>query len=749
MAETAAEDLIDLAQFEGRLTPAGQLADYAQRRIRTFWLRQVLVVFAMGTISALVSVWLALGIGLLMLVGEVLDLSCLQFIMSRVRAGIEHPGQLRLALASALVQSLAAAACITICWRAIDLDDARVFAAALLISALISAGMSRPHLRVVADLRLAVFALTGVAMMAMDLAQERQEFTSEDGFFGAAVLLLSFISILFIHTVERTHLERRRNEHALLKHQYAQELAQTALAQRARDSQRLALVAKYARDSIIIARPDGRIEWVNDAFTRITGFSFAEAVGMLPSEILNAPATSPETIARLAAARDNRRQVRAEVLNQGKSGRVFWVDTSIIPIFDEAGELIQWIAVEREITKTKEREAELARARAEAEEAGQAKSRFLANMSHEIRTPMNGVIGVAELLSETRLTKTQRGYVDTILDSGHLLLNIINDILDLAKLQSGKATLDLRPFPLAEAVEAVLRILAPVAAKKGIALRLEQPLALTLLGDEGKFRQILLNLVGNAVKFTQEGGVTVTLRRPGIPEDLLEVEVTDTGIGIAPDRIDRIFDSFSQADNGVARQFGGTGLGLTISAMLAQQMGGRITVHSELGHGSVFTLRVMASLAQAAPATAEGARPADSLRPGLRVLIAEDNRTNMMILRKILKPRVGELIEAQNGAEALELYQARPPDLVLMDVSMPVMDGLQATRDIRAFEGARGLAHCPVVALTANAFGEDRTACRLAGMDGFLVKPLSRSDLLAEIEAHCPSISIMEPAKGL
>jgi CheY-like chemotaxis protein/nitrogen-specific signal transduction histidine kinase len=402
--------------------------------------------------------------------------------------------------------------------------------------------------------------------------------------------------------------------------------------------------------------------------------------------------------------------------------------------------------VEREISEAKEREAELARARAAAEEAGQAKSRFLANMSHEIRTPMNGVIGVAELLSETRLSKMQREYVETILDSGRLLLDIINDILDLAKLQSGKATLEARAFSLTGAVEGVMRILEPLAAKKGLDLRLVAPPDVSVLGDEGKLRQILLNLAGNAVKFTREGAVTVTVRR--LSGDVLQIEVADTGIGIAPDRIGRIFDSFSQGDNGIARQFGGTGLGLTICSMLAEQMGGGISVHSEVGHGSVFTLRVVMPLAEVVALVADR-RPTPVLRPGLRIMVAEDNRTNMMILRKILGSQVAALIEAENGEEAFQLYQADPPDMVLMDVSMPVKDGLQATRDIRALEEARGWPRCPVVALTANAFGEDRAACRAAGLDGFLVKPLSRRDLLAEIEALFPPDRAPKRAMGL
>jgi signal transduction histidine kinase/CheY-like chemotaxis protein len=430
-----------------------------------------------------------------------------------------------------------------------------------------------------------------------------------------------------------------------------------------------------------------------------------------------------------------------EILNRTKSGRLVWMETSISPTFDEAGALQLWVAVERDITLAKEREAELARARLAAEEAGQSKSRFLANMSHEIRTPMNGVIGVADLLSETQMTPVQVGYVGTILESGRALLGIINDILDLAKLQSGKSVLEQVPFSPVACIESVMRVLGPEARKRGLDLDFAGDRGEGLvIGDEGKLRQIIMNLVGNAVKFTQGGAVSLRLKLPRSEEDLMEIAVTDTGIGIAPDRIQAIFDSFSQADDGISRQFGGTGLGLTICSMLAHEMGGSIDVQSELGRGSTFTLR-----AHLLPASGPLELPAPKdrrkfarLRQGLTVMVAEDNRTNMMIVRKMLQTAVPHLIAAENGEEAVRLYRERPPDLILMDVSMPVKDGLQATRDIRALEAEHGLPHCPIVALTANAFGEDREACRVAGFDGFLVKPVSRVDLMAAIAAHFP-----------
>ena len=327
---------------------------------------------------------------------------------------------------------------------------------------------------------------------------------------------------------------------------------------------------------------------------------------------------------------------------------------------------------------------------------------------------------------------------------------IINDVLDLAKLQSGKGVVLTEPFSLAACTAAVLRILQPTAAKKRVTLRFHPPPdGMTALGDPGKLRQILVNLVGNALKFTQDGAVTIRLQRPNPADpDLVEIEVEDTGIGIPPDRLDAIFESFAQADTGIGRHYGGTGLGLTISNMLAAQMGGGIRVRSVLGAGSVFTvvLRLPASEAVTAPVM-----PGHTavLPAGLRILAAEDNRTNMMILRKMLAGHVAVLLETTNGAEAVEAYLTTPPDLILMDISMPVLDGFQALARIRAEQAARGLRYCPALALTANASGEDRTACLAAGFDGFLTKPLSRADLFAAIARHAALETPLRAAGGL
>ncbi len=370
-------------------------------------------------------------------------------------------------------------------------------------------------------------------------------------------------------------------------------------------------------------------------------------------------------------------------------------------------------------------------------------------MSHEIRTPMNGVIGVADLLAETRLTALQRDYVATVLESGRAFLRMINDILDLSKLQSGKIVPENEPFDARATVEGVLRLLQPSALKKGLNLSLHLSDGLNadwsfVRGDQGKIRQILVNLLGNSIKFTESGAVTITIAKLG---GNFTFQVADTGIGISPDNLETIFDSFTQADDSITRRFGGTGLGLTISAMLARQMGGVISVESRIGKGSCFTLSL--PLQPALPASLIPAEaPAWSQKAcSVRLLVAEDSRTNMMILRKVLTGHVARLIEAEDGVSAIQAWLDESPDLILMDVSMPMMDGLSAVREIRAKEVELGRNRCPILALTASSRLEDRNACISAGFDGFLVKPLRCDELLQAIEDQMNPKSAAPAAK--
>ncbi len=493
-------------------------------------------------------------------------------------------------------------------------------------------------------------------------------------------------------------------------------------------------MVEHAHDFIYSRDLEGYILSVNAAAERILGYSRAELLGKWFPDLV-APENRASVVRLLETAEGQARQSEELVL-VCKDGQCRTLEFNTTLVRADDGRPLRIEGIARDITDRKGAAAELERAKDAAEAASDAKSEFLANMSHEIRTPMNGIIGMADLALATPLSTEQREYVTLIRTSAESLLTIIGGILDLSKIEAGKVELESAPLRLRLIVEDAIQTVSPAARDKGLELRWEvaPDVPVWLDGDAFRLRQILLNLVSNAVKFTESGSVVIAVRQESAGDDAcaLRFSVRDTGIGISPERQAAIFDAFVQADGTTTRRFGGTGLGLTISAKLVAMMGGSLSVESAPDRGSEFSFTARFGVPSVPPG-APSAEPAHSSGRTVSILLVEDNPVNQKVAARILEKAGHTVTVAASGPAALEQHERKRFDVILMDLQMPGMDGFETTRLVRERESLTGAA-TPILAVTAHAMKGDRERCLASGMDGYLSKPVRPAELLAAID---------------
>lgn len=506
----------------------------------------------------------------------------------------------------------------------------------------------------------------------------------------------------------------------------------------------LSQMADYTTDAIVItkavaaSRVEGpEIVYVNKSFTTLTGYTAQEAIGRTP-KFLQGIKTDRKTLARMAQSIEDQKSVCVEVLNYNKEGHEYWVEINLNPIFcPHSNECVYFLATERDITERKNAESQLMKAISKAEAATIAKSEFLANMSHELRTPMNGILGLAEILQGIDLTDDVRECVDAIHSSGMNLLSIVNDILDLSKIEAKELEIEKYPFKIKDTLKNIKDITSLSAAQKNLNydMNLNTNVPDWLMGDGKRIQQVIFNLVGNAIKFTEKGGVSVSLDWKEISgKNSLMIQVQDTGIGIPDEFHKHLFNKFSQADTSISRKFGGTGLGLAITKYLVEMMGGSIGFTSKVNHGTIFyiTIPIDAAPKQDILQSEIKVSHENSLvgidLQHIRALIVEDHPINQMLAIKWLKKLgIKHVDSALNGFESLTLLRNNTYNFILMDCQMPELDGYETTSLIRDMEKQMNT-RTPIIAMTANAMLGEREKCLIAGMDDYLSKPLNFSE---------------------
>jgi PAS domain S-box-containing protein len=524
------------------------------------------------------------------------------------------------------------------------------------------------------------------------------------------------------------------------------------LRHRDRENRMLALVARYTHNAVVVTDAAGAIVWVNPGFERITGYALKEVLGRTPGEFLQGPETDPKAVALMHERLSQNQSVQVDLVNYNKSGQPYWVSIDIQPVLDEAKNLLYFVAIEADITERMLFQRELEEARQRAESANRAKSGFLANMSHEIRTPLTAIIGFAEAAFEGGQSGSELDdSLRAVIDNGRHLRALIDDILDLSKIEADRLEIEKLPLDIIDMMESCSTNIRYLAKSRGLEFELHYlpPIPRRISTDPTRMKQILYNLCNNAIKFTTKGSVRIIVSCD-LENQRMMFTVFDPGIGMTAEQQARVFEPFAQADSSTSRRFGGTGLGLSISRRLAQHLGGDIQVISEPDIGSSFVVSVETGSLEgvelvhdfkAAGGSAVASREDAIPQVKGRVLLAEDNRYNQKLISLYLRKTGAEVQVVENGEQAVEQALSNDYHLLLMDLQMPIMGGLEATKLLR-----QTLYDGPIVALTAHSMIGDREQARQIGCTDFLTKPVDWHALYRVVANHLPAADAADAA---
>ena len=498
----------------------------------------------------------------------------------------------------------------------------------------------------------------------------------------------------------------------------------------------LSLVASKTINGVAISGSDGKIKWINQSLQDLTGYSLEEFQNTRPGDLLAGEGTDMELLKKARQQAADCKPSNIELLSYKKDGSQIWLSISNTPTFNTDGSLDQQVEIINDISERKLAEQELIKTREEALQLSKAKETFLSVMSHEIRTPLNAVIGMSYILMDDNPTESQTENLKILGFSAQNLLNLINDVLDFTKIQTGNMVLESVDVNLKELVAQTLNSLQFKTAEKHVALKseIDYRIPANVIGDNTRLYQILINLLGNAVKFTEKGEVKLKLDLVEENKKFVKVrfEVSDTGIGIPADKIDDIFNSYTQASTDTTRKYGGTGLGLAITKSLVELHNSEISVKSEMGKGSAFSFIIQFDRSTTSTVSVDNKTPLQQLT-GL-VLVVDDNEINRLLASKVITKWGVNVDFAENGKIALEKVQEKKYDLILMDLHMPVMDGMESSRTIRKMGGY--YAKVPIIALTASLFAHELETITECGMDGFVIKPFVPNDLYNKIRQY-------------